>query len=216
MAKFNLNDSDKQKITDAVASLEKESSGEIVTYFSTKSDDYSSAKWLSALLIMTANTFIIAVFGYLWLLPGSVGAPETSIVILISGVIGYLLAHFVSPFKLLFVSNEQAYEKVRLRAIEAFLSEEIFKTRDRTGILFYISLAEHQIIVLADSGINAKVEQEDWNNVVDLIKNGIKQNNTADGLVQAIDSCKNLLLKNGFIVRHDDTNELSDEIRMDD
>ena len=207
---------EKEQIKEAVEELEKVSSGEIVTYFANKSSNYDSAKWSNALLFMASATFMLTVMSYMWWLPGNIGTFETSGFILLCGILGYILASALPAYRLFIIGNEHAYQKVRLRAMEAFLNEEIFNTRDRTGILFYISQLEHQVIVLGDSGINEKVKQEDWDNVVDLILEGIKKKNVTDGLVKAIHECKDLLIEHGFHVRSDDINELGDDIRIED
>ncbi len=216
MANFNFSEKDKEKVKKAVEELEKVSSGEIVTYFARKSSNYDSAKWSNALLFMASATFMLTIMAYMWWLPGNIGTFETSGFILLCGIFGYVLAGALPAYRLFIVGRESAYEKVRLRAIEAFINDEVFNTRDRTGILFYISAMEHQVIVMGDSGINQKVEQKDWDEVVQLILEGIKNKNVADGLVKAIHACKDLLIKNGFHVRSDDTNELSDDIRIED
>lgn len=215
MAKLKFSDKEKEQIKEAVAELEKVSSGELVTYFAAKSSNYDSAKWSNALLFMASATFMLTIMSYMWWLPGSIGTFETSGFILLCGVLGYMLAGLMPGYRLFIVGNETAHEKVKLRAIQAFLSEEVFLTRDRTGILFYISELEKEVIVLGDSGINAKVNQKDWDNVVNQIIEGIKKKNVTDGLVKAIHTCKDLLLENGFHVRPDDTNELKDDIRID-
>jgi len=102
--------------------------------------------------------------------------------------------------------------RVITRARDIFLQEEIFNTVDRTGILIYISEMEKRVQVLGDQGISSVIEQSDWNNVLKLVTDGIKQGSPAEGLVSAIHECKKLLLENGFIVRTDDTNELSDKM----
>ena len=94
------------------------------------------------------------------------------------------------------------------------LNEEVFKTIDRTGILIFISAEEHKVVVLADSGINAKVQHSDWDHIVELIVDGIKTEQLTEGIVNGINECKKLLLHHGFVVREDDTNELSDDIRI--
>ena len=216
MARFEFSDKEKEQIKRAVEELEEVSSGEIVTYFAYKSSNYDSAKWSNALLFMASATFMLTIMAYMWWLPNGIGTFETSGFILLCGILGYMLAGLLPAYRLFIVGSENAYQKVRLRAMEAFLNEEVFNTRDRTGILFYISELEHQVIVLGDSGINAKVDQKDWDNVVNLILDGIKNKQITDGLVKAINACKNLLIENDFHVRSDDTNELGDDIRIED
>ena len=80
------------------------------------------------------------------------------------------------------------------------------------AVLFYISALERKIIVLADSGINSKIEQEKLNQVVDGIAEGLKKNQFSQGIVNAIANCKELLLENGFNHHADVTNELKNQV----
>ena len=97
-----------------------------------------------------------------------------------------------------------------------FVEEEVFDTRDRTGILLFVSLFEHRIEVVGDSGINDKVEPAEWVEVVDLVRAGIRRQSLADGLVQAVERCGDLLHRRGVEVRPDDTDELADDVRVRD
>lgn len=212
---FKFNQQEKERIEGAIKALESESSGELVLYFAKRSDSYMEACWKSAAILGGAVSLLIAALSYNWLLPSFItpliiGLTITSIMIL-GGVIPFL----IPKLRLAYIGDRKVEQRVETKAHEVFIHEEIFNTRDRTGILIYISKFEHMIEVLGDSGINSKIEQKDWDYTVGLILNGIKNNKTADGLVQAIDNCKKLLLDNGFMVREDDTNELKDEIRVE-
>ena len=52
------------------------------------------------------------------------------------------------------------------RATQAFVEEEVFRTRDRTGILIFLSLFEHRVVVLADRGLDGRVTPREWEEVV--------------------------------------------------
>ena len=98
--------------------------------------------------------------------------------------------------------------------MRAFVEEEVFLTRDRTGILLFISLFEHRIEVLGDAGINRHVTADEWTDVVLRIREGIRGGHLADGLVEAIGMCGHLLDRGGIEVRPDDENELPDGVRI--
>jgi putative membrane protein len=98
--------------------------------------------------------------------------------------------------------------------MKAFVEEEVFATRDRTGILLFISLLEHRIEVLGDTGINEKVDTDEWVDVVLHIREGIRQGKLAEGLVEAIGMCGKLLERGGVTLREDDINELPDKVRL--
>ncbi len=89
----------------------------------------------------------------------------------------------------------------------------VYKTRDRTGILIFISLLERKIELIADSGINEKITQSRWNDIVTHIISGIKAKELANNLIEAIDECGKLLSKY-FPIKKDDENELENEINV--
>ena len=96
-------------------------------------------------------------------------------------------------------------------AKEEFLSLGMSDTRDRTGILIYVLLGERQFYILADEGINQKVEQATWDNVRDDIQNEFRKGHYTEGLLKGIEDVGNILGEH-FPVKPDDTNELSNKV----
>ena len=85
-----------------------------------------------------------------------------------------------------------------VRALEVCLQTGMPYSRQRTGILIYISLLEHQVYILPDTGIRARVKDKEWKAVTGMIVAGIKRKKPADGTLEAITACRDLLLQNGF------------------
>ena len=106
--------------------------------------------------------------------------------------------------------------RTRRRAAVAFLEEDVFKTRDRTGVLIFLSLFERRVVVMGDEGINRAVETADWQAIVDRLVGGIHEGRPGDALVEAIGECGKLLESKEVAIRPDDTDELSDELRRHD
>jgi putative membrane protein len=127
--------------------------------------------------------------------------------------VGALIATYVTPIQRLLAGNDLLDETVHRRALQSFVEEEVFATRDRTGILLFVSLQEHRIEVLGDTGINERVEPDDWAEIVARIRKGIRNNNLTEGLVEAIGMCGRLLERKGVGIRRDDENELSNTVR---
>ncbi|UXP32785.1 hypothetical protein N6H18_02260 [Reichenbachiella agarivorans] len=214
--KFIFSDQDKAVVKSAIESLEKESSGEIVIYFARSSDDYLEACWKLAAILSVSGLAIMGTMSWLWLLPEDLTIFSTSIYLLSLVALGFLVPAIVPTLRLGFIPRTVIAHRVLTKARDMFLQEEVFTTIDRTGILIYVSELERSVQVLGDKGINAKIEANDWNEVVGLVIAGIKSDQTAKGIANAVLKCKALLLENGFVVREDDTNELSDEIRIED
>jgi len=209
-----FNQSDLDKIAAAVKIAERKTSGEIVPYFAPESDDYEEAVWRSALLfgsIPLATVAGLRLFSDLWL---TTSALQISLLFFAASMLGAFLAYFFAPFKRFFAGKDLMHHRCSQRATQAFLSEELFKTHDRTGILIFISFHERIVVVLGDSGIDTKVHQNEWDRVVQTIVDGMKRGNQADGLVQAIGQCGELLRRRGLKRRAKDKDELSDRLRV--
>ena len=88
-------------------------------------------------------------------------------------------------------------------------------TRHRTGIMLFVSFFEHEVIVMSDRGISKVVDQKEWENIVRMITSGISGGNVIGGMESAIHRCGEILLEKGFLKETDDTNELSDNLRVD-
>ena len=216
MQKFKFNQEDKDKIKAAVASLEEATSGELVLYYARKSDNYPGAGWKFAGIIGGGAAFTIALLSYLWMLPAWFTPMVIGLLILSLMAVAYFLAVFVPDLRISLSAAHIVSQRVLTKARDIFLEEEIFKTADRIGILVYISELEHKVVVLGDSGINHKISKDDWTHIVDTIVLGIKHQQIAQGIVNAVSICQDLLLKHGFTNVEKAENELSDDIRIEE
>ena len=216
MKQFTFKEEDKGKIKEAVANLEQATSGELVLYFARKSDNYPGAGWKFAGIIGGSTAFIIGLLSYLWMLPAWLTPMLIGILILSLMLVAYFLAVFVPDLRISLSSAHIVAQRVLTRARDVFLEEEVFKTTDRIGILVYISELEQKVVVLGDSGINSKISKEDWTHIVDTIVLGIKHQQIAQGIVNAVSICQDLLLKHGFTNIEKTENELSDDIRIEE
>jgi len=126
--------------------------------------------------------------------------------------IAYFVAN-ISYIDRLIVSQKVKQQKVEEQAIQHFVQSGVSYTRDRTGILIFISYLEKRVVLLADTAINEKIEQHEWQKIVDHIIAGIKNEQLTKNLVDAIEDCGKLLQKH-FPIKEDDTNELDNEIEI--
>lgn len=210
---------DEDRIREAVAEAEKRTSGEIVPYVVPRSDDYDVATWrgASALAVLALGAVLLFVRFYEgWGLGWVYTSWGVVLITLAAGTLGAVLTATIRPLRRALAGAERLDRIVHNRAMRAFVEEEVFDTRDRTGILLFVSLLEHRIEVIGDAGINQKVEPDAWVNVVARIRKGITNNNLSEGIVDAIGMCGALLEQSGVEIRPDDENELSDTVRTPD
>lgn len=212
-----LTESELAAIEAAVKEAETRTSGEIVPYIVERSGDYPVASWRGAALCGLAGLMAVILAGQFyqgWTLGWLFSVGGTGTAAMVFAGLGVLLVRTIPRVERLFAGSEAITQSVRDRSMRAFVEEEVFDTRDRSGILLFISLFEHRVEVVGDSGINASVEPDDWVHVVEDILFGIKAGNMADGLVKAIERCGGLLVEKGVVIKDDDSNELSDSVRI--
>jgi putative membrane protein len=122
-----------------------------------------------------------------------------------------LLFKRVEVLKKLFIGMRRKEETVRLRAEQVFYEKGLYKTKRNTGVLFFLSLLERKIWVLADKGIYKKMDQETLNRFASGVSRGIRESRACEALSQAIQEI-GVLLSRHFPITSDDTDELPDDV----
>lgn len=92
-----------------------------------------------------------------------------------------------------------------------FYKLEINSTRDRTGIIIYLLLQEKQFYILADEGINSKVNPNTWEKIKDQMLEQFSSGKFCDGILLGLDEI-GLILSTHFPIKVDDTNEISNKV----
>ena len=216
--KQKLKEEDLERIKAAVKNAEEKISGEIVPVLVERSGDYLIALYKGS-LIGAALTFITMVILDRFVINDAVNTLFYDpvfilLIVILGGVLGAVVPYFSDPVKRLLVARRYQDLVTRQRAENAFLEEEVFNTRQRTGVMIFISFFEHEVIVMADKGISKIVDQKQWDNIVqDLIKD-IRNGRVVEALENGIKQCGDILLEKGFRKTIDDVNELRDDLRV--
>src|SRR5262249_55929429 len=126
--------------------------------------------------------------------------------------LGWLAARTIPTLRRALVPRDILAARVRQRAAQAFLDEGIVRTRDRTGILIFVSLFERQVVVRADHGLDGIVTPAEWEEIVAAIAAGMRQGQPGPALAEGIRRCASLA---GRLPRRpDDRDELSGQLRL--
>lgn len=199
----------------AVREAEEASGGEIVPYVVDASDAYPGAAWTAAAWGAVAAP--LAAAGLVeWLEPWG-GWPLWMTLPAFAGAgAGFLAGRWIEPLRRLVVPAPVAERRVGQRAAAAFLDEEVFLTRDRTGVLIFVSLFEHRVVVLADSGIHRRVPEGSWDAVVAEAVIGLRAGKAGAALADAVRRVGALLAEHGVPLAADDRNELADRVRREE
>lgn len=203
------------RIKAAVAKAEEKISGEIVPVFVERSGFYTIANYRGGIIFSAAAFVAIVIFDRY--IPSLAVFDPLLILLLVAfaGLTGGILTHMLPFVKRAFLSREHLDQATRKRAEAAFIEEEVFLTRQRTGIMIFISFFEHEVMVLADKGISKVVDQREWDDMVRHIIEQVRLGRITEGIEASILRCGEILLEKGFVKTADDVNELRDDLRTD-
>jgi len=217
--KQRFTENDLQRIKSAVKEAEQKISGEIVPVIVEKSGYYSIANYKGSLIGASFAFIVMIMLDRYVIHDASVTLYYDPVfiffVVILGGVVGAVIPNFLPALMRMLVSQRHFDHATKQRAENAFLEEEVFNTRHRTGIMIFISFFEREVIVMADRGISKVVDQKQWDKIVaDLIAN-IRMGKIVEGLEGAIKRCGEILLEKGFLITADDVNELRDDLRIE-
>lgn len=195
-----------KKITATIKDIESRTDGEIAVMVVDSSNHYHDAEVLGGTILGSLLALIVTVVFFhdsLWV--------YISLSILLFFPFSWLCAR-VPQLKAAFLSVRRKEKMVRLRALRAFYEKGLHRTRQNTGVLFFLSLLERKVWVLADKGIYKKVDQETLNQFARMVSQGIKEGRACEAsLCQAIEEVGRLLAEH-FPLTPGDMDELPDKV----
>jgi putative membrane protein len=182
---MSISADDRTRISAAIRAAEARTSGEIVCVLAENSSG------ATALPIFIAAVTALALP---WLLVAFTNLAVQRILSLQIIVFIALCAVLCLPAVRVALMPRAARRAVAHRvAVEQFNIRGIARTKDRSGILIFVSLAERYARIIADDGIAARVPQMQWQGAVDALVAHMRDGRIADGFVAAIDICADQL-----------------------
>ena len=194
---------DFRAISKAIAKAEETTSGEIIVVVARSSDDYRFIPLLWASLAALLVPLVVPITGQ-W--PANVVyAAQLATFAFLAGL------SLVWPIRIRVIPGSIKRARVHRSAVEQFLAQNIHTTKNRTGVLIYVSLAERIAEVVADKGIYDKVEPERWDDIVAALVLELKAGRLRQAFFGSI-SQSGALLAEHFPPGDLDENELPDHL----
>lgn len=198
-----VSDADRARVRRTIIEAEKRTSGEIFAVVAGASDDYRFIPllWAAlAALVLPAPLIMLTRMPALDIHLVQLGA------FAVLGLLGSLPAVRVH-----LVPGAVKRRRAHMRAVEQFLAHNLHVTEARTGVLVYVSIAEHYAEIIADEGIAAEVGQAVWDDAIAVLTGGIAAGNLVDGLIAAIERVGSVLAEH-FPPRPHDPDEIDNDL----
>lgn len=218
-----MTDQDRARVGAAVTAAEAHTCGEIVTILTDRSDDYRDVAlaWSALVGILALLALALIPDVYLGLYDRLTGAwvqawspgrlfGVAALVVSLKFAATWLILQW-RPLRLWLTPGPIQHRRVHARALTAFRIGAERRTTGRTGVLIYLSLAEHRAEIIADEGIARHVSGDVWGAALAEMLLEIRAGRMADGLVAAIGAVGKVLAEH-FPRADDDSNELPDRL----
>ncbi len=81
----------------------------------------------------------------------------------------------------------------RERAIEVFSALRVWDTEENNGVLLYLLLADHDVEIVADRGIDRRAGGDAWGAVCSAVEAGLRAGRTEAALIDGIERIAGIL-----------------------
>jgi putative membrane protein len=194
-----LSQEDHDLVTAAVTAAERSSDGEIVTIVAPRSDAYHDVALHYCVLAMLLVPAALAFVPQAWidwaatLLLGwnAELTREVAMLYLFAKLAAaFLIVRLVlayQPLRLALTPGATKTRRVHRRAVELFRTGCELKTRGRTGVLLYLSLAERRAEIVADKAIADQIGAEVWGEAMAALIDEVKAGRPGQGMAIAVE-----------------------------
>jgi putative membrane protein len=164
---------DHEAVSAAIREAEKRTCGQIVCVLAHSSSDYAYVPilWASVLALFVP-----------WPLIDFTQWSVQRIFLLqlmVFVAAGFLFSWI--PLRLALIPRPVKRAQAHRAAVEQFVIRRVTHTRNRCGILIFVSMAEHYARVIADDGIAQKVHEAGWQAAVNVLIGHIRDGHIATG-----------------------------------
>ena len=219
---LKLSADDHSRVSAAISAAEQKSDGEIIAICADQSDAYNDVGLHWAVLAMVAVlAFFAAMPQFLawWYdrLTGWSAEPglrELLTLLLFFALLKFLVVLFLlkwRPLRMLLTPGSTKTRRVRRRAIMLFKTGAERRTIGRTGILIYLSMAEHRAEIVGDEAITKVTTPDTWGEAMTALLADVKAGRPGDGIVAAVGIIGEVLAEH-FPKSGEDTNEIPDKL----
>lgn len=195
-----LTEDEKERISDAIRHAESGTRGEIVTVIARASDGYRYIPTLWAALVALSVPGFYYLWQWIttdgWMYPGADDAALSGLYpVQVLVFLGLGMLFQLPVCRLWLVPGRVKRGRAARHAREQFFQQKLHLTEGRTGVLVFVSLAEHYVEIIVDEGIASVVDNAEWTASVDEFIEHIRRGDVGHGFERTIEHCREVLWK---------------------
>ncbi len=185
-AKLPLTQEERTRIHAAVAATERRTSAVFALVIVPVSDRYAlfPAVWAAVLALLATGMAAL-----LWPALGI----RIGFVIDAAVFASLMLALDWLPLRVRIVPASVKHSQARRLAHREFAVRIVGASHHRNGVLFFVSLGERYVEVIADRNIHSRVASDTWDKLVADFVSAVKAGRLAQGFIAAVETCGDIL-----------------------
>lgn len=197
----------KERLRQAVAAVEARSSAEIVLAVQPW-----SASWAAVDCALGAVVAYVVLL-YTLFAPQEFGLSWIALMVPVGFIAGSFLSRALPGLRMRLAGMPRVRRMVEQGARARFVELGVSATRERSGVLVYVSLVERTCVAVPDVGVLARVPKDAWAQAVARLQDAVALHGVGEaGLAALCEAIRALgdVLEGPMPRRDDDTNELED------
>lgn len=181
-----LTEHEQRQVAEAISRVEKTTDAELVTVLAARADDYAYIPLLWASLIALVVPGVVHYLsGYLTMYTLLVAQWATFIVL--------CLVFRLPKVTTRLIPRSVRHWRASNLARRQFLEQNLHHTLGSTGVLIFVSEAERYVEILVDEGISKRLDDSNWDAIVQAFTQQVKQGQTLAGFIACVEACGELL-----------------------
>ena len=182
---MSLTPDEQARISAAIRAAETRTGAELVCVLAERASFYATFPLVWAILPTLALP---------WLLVHVTTWTISRVLLAQLGLFAALLLVFSIPaIRLALVPRRIQRSTAHRAALEQFVMRGLARKPERTGVLVFVSRAEHYVRIVADAGVAEKVPQKAWDEAVAAMTRAFREDRVADGFIAGIERCTDVL-----------------------
>ena len=195
----------RRRIETAIADIERGTRAEFVAVIAHRSDEYAGTSY-------AAGAAAAALVGFaVWRLVPWAGGGEILTGQFAAFLIVFLLARF-TPLGVRLTPKATRERKAKQVARAIFLDHGLALTDEQCGVMFFVAAAERYVEIIADRGIDRKVEAELWQKIIDDFTAAVRSGNVEAGFVAALTALGSIMARHYPAKAEENPNQVSNRL----
>lgn len=178
---MHLSQQDHAAVSAAIGAAEARTSGQIVCVLAQSSSDYAYVGVLWASVVALAAPWPLIYFTA-W------SVQQIFFIQLVVFIVAGLALSW-APLRLALVPRAVRRGRAHRAALEQFVLRHVAHSKNRSGVLIFVSLAERYARIIADEGVAAEVQNAEWQAAIDALIAHMRDGRIVQGLVAAVERC---------------------------